>query len=159
MWVRRCSYGAHGVEATPRGRTAAGALARTGPTGYATGVVSEPDARRFATETARIAAEHQAENLVVLDVRGISPVTDYFVIGSGTSERQMRAVFEAIRAYGATVGERPIGTAGYDTATWMLLDFVDVVIHIFAPKYREYYDLELLWGDAPKVAWPRPINA
>ena len=121
--------------------------------------MSEPDARRFATETARIAAEHQAENLVVLDVRGISPVTDYFVIGSGTSERQMRAVFDAIREYGATVGERPIGTAGYDTATWMLLDFVDVVIHIFAPKYREYYDLELLWGDAPKVAWARPISA
>ncbi|MFH0981677.1 MAG: ribosome silencing factor [Planctomycetota bacterium] len=104
-------------------------------------------------ETARLAAELQAEDVVVLDVRGISPVTDYFVIGSGSSERQMRAVFEAIRDYGARVNQRPYGVAGCDAATWMLLDYVDVVIHLFIPKYREYYDLELLWGDAPHVEW------
>ena len=124
----------------------------------------ESDARQFAVETARIAAEHQAQNVVVLDVRGISPVSGTSgdavgTIGSGTSQRQMRATFDAIRAHGETVGERPIGTAGYETATWMLLDYVDVVIHVFAPKYREYYDLELLWGDAPRVAWARPISA
>ncbi|MCK4658053.1 MAG: ribosome silencing factor [Phycisphaerae bacterium] len=114
----------------------------------------EHDARQFAIKTARITADLQAEDVVVLDVRGISPVTDYFVIGSGTSHRQMRAVFDAIRDYATQVNEHPIGLAGYEAATWMLLDYVDVVIHIFAPKYREYYDLELLWGDAPRVDWP-----
>lgn len=113
----------------------------------------EQNAKQFAIEAARIAADHQSENVVVLDVRGISPVTDYFVIGSGTSERQMRAVFDAIRDYGNNINERPLGLAGYDSATWMLLDYVDVVIHIFSPKCREYYDLELLWGDAPRVDW------
>ncbi len=119
----------------------------------------EHDARQFAIQTARLAAEHQAGDVVILDVRGISPVTDYYVIGSGTSERQMRAVFDAIREYARTINERPFGLAGYDTATWMLLDYVDVVIHLFAPKYREYYDLELLWGDAPRVEWSRSASA
>ena len=119
----------------------------------------ERDARQFAIETARIAADHHADDVVILDIRGISPVTDYFVIGSGASDRQMRAVFDAIRNYGVKVNERPIGHAGYDTATWMLLDYVDVVIHLFAPKQREYYDLELLWGDAPRVEWPRSQSA
>ena len=118
--------------------------------------MAERDAKQFAIETARIAAESQSQDVVVLDVRGMSPVTDYFVIGSGTSDRQMRAVFDAIRAHGVTVGERPLGVAGYDTAAWMLLDYVDVVIHLFAKKYREYYDLELLWGDAPRVDWAAP---
>ena len=121
--------------------------------------MAEQDARQFAIAAARIAGDHQSEEVIVLDVRGISPVTDYFVIGSGTSDRQMRAVFDAIRDYGAQINDQPIGLAGYDTATWMLLDYVDVVIHLFAPKYREYYDLELLWGDAPRVDWSLPQNA
>ena len=119
----------------------------------------EQDAQQFAIAAARIAADHQAEDVIVLDVRGISPVTDYFVIGSGTSDRQMRATFDAVRDHGVQTNDRPIGVAGYDTATWMLLDYVDVVIHLFAPKYREYYDLELLWGDAPRVDWSSPESA
>lgn len=121
--------------------------------------MAESEPRQFAIETARIAADHQCEDVIVMDVRGMSPVTDYFVIGSGSSDRQMRAVFDAIREYGAKVNERPFGTAGYETATWMLLDYVNVVIHLFAPKYREYYDLELLWGDAPRVEWARSKTA
>jgi ribosome-associated protein len=121
--------------------------------------IPRDDARKFAIETARIAAERQAEDVVILDLRGLSSVTDYFVIGSGTSDRQMRAVFDAIQVYGARIGDRPYGTAGYETATWMLLDYVDVVIHLFTPELREYYDLELLWGDAPRVEWLRTISA
>ncbi len=117
------------------------------------------NARQFAIEIACLAAELQSKDVVILDVRGISPVTDYFVIGSGTSQRQMRAVFDEIRDYGVKVNERPIGHAGYEAAAWMLLDYVDVVVHLFAPKYREYYDLELLWGDAPRVSWSPPKSA
>jgi ribosome-associated protein len=115
--------------------------------------VAQLEARQFAIEIARLASGMQAEDVAVMDLRGLSGVTDFFVICSGTSDRQMRAVFDAIVEYGRKVGERPFGLDGRETATWMILDFVDVVVHIFDPPHREYYDLELLWGDAPRVEW------
>ena len=111
------------------------------------------EARQLAIEIARLANGMQAEEVALMDLRGLSGVTDFFVICTGTSDRQMRAIFDAIIDYGRKVGERPYGKAGYETATWMVLDFVDVVVHIFDPPHREYYDLELLWGDAPRVEW------
>ncbi|MBN1514018.1 MAG: ribosome silencing factor [Phycisphaerae bacterium] len=114
-----------------------------------------PDARELAVRAARAVHDHRAEDVVVLDLRGKCSVTDFFVICSGTSDRQMRAAFDAAEDAGRQCGWRPFGSAGYESATWMLLDFVDVVIHIFAPAYRQYYDLELLWGDAPRVEWDR----
>lgn len=95
----------------------------------------------------------QAEEVTVMDLRGMSGVTDFFVICTGTSDRQMRAVFDAVIDFGRKVGERPFSRDRYETATWMVVDFVDVVVHIFDPSHREYYDLELLWGDAPRVEW------
>jgi ribosome-associated protein len=121
--------------------------------------MAQADPQQFAIDVARIAADHQTLEVVVLDLRGISPVADFFVIGSGTSDRQMRAVFDAVQDHAAQTGDRPFGKAGYESATWMLLDYVDVVIHLFSPKCREYYDLELLWGDAPRVEWARPATA
>ncbi|UCG17546.1 MAG: ribosome silencing factor [Phycisphaerales bacterium] len=119
------------------------------------GQTAEPviEARDLAIRVARLASEHRAQEVAVLDLRGLSPVTDYFVICSGTSDRQMRAVFDVLTAEGKKTGWEPFGSAGYESATWMLLDFVDVVVHIFAPDYRQYYDLEMLWGDAPRVDW------
>jgi ribosome-associated protein len=111
------------------------------------------DGQQLAILAARIAHDNRAEDVVVLDLRGLSPVTDYFVICSGASDRQMRAVFADIREQGHKAGWRVFGSAGYESATWMLVDFVDVVVHIFAPEYRRYYDLELLWGDAPRIEW------
>ncbi len=110
-------------------------------------------AQDFAVRAARLAVDLRAEDVVVLDLRDLSPVTDFFVICSGTSDRQMRAVYDALEADGNASGWPPFGSAGYDSTTWMLLDFVDVVVHIFSPEYRRYYDLELLWGDAPRVEW------
>ena len=86
-------------------------------------------------------------------------VTDYFVICTGTSDRQMRAICDEIREYGQRIGLRSIGVAGYDTGQWILVDFVNVVVHIFTPEHREYYDLELLWGDAPRIDWSRSAIA
>lgn len=110
----------------------------------------------FAKTAARIAADMRADDVVVLDLRGISAVADYFVIATATSDRQMRAIADEIEKQGKTVGQKPYGRSGYDSSSWLLLDYVDVVIHLFEPAKRRYYDLDLLWGDAPRVDWPAP---
>ncbi len=126
--------------------------------GYATGM-SNGRAHQFAIEIARFAHDYKSEDVIALDMRGISPVTDFTVICTGTSERQMRAVADRIIEYGKKVGERPYGVCGYESATWIIIDYVDVVFHVFAEPQREYYDLELLWGDAPRVDWARSESA
>lgn len=125
---------------------------------YATGVTA-CTAYQFAVELARIAHDSKAEDVVAFDLRGISPVTDFTVIGTGTSDRQMRAVAQRAIEYAEKVGERPYGFSGRESARWILIDFVDVVFHIFAKAYRSYYDLELLWGDAPRLEWVRGETA
>jgi ribosome-associated protein len=121
--------------------------------------VSELSAFQFAIEVARIAHDNKSEDVVALDLRSLSPVTDFVVIGSGTSDRQMRAVAEMVREYGYKVGEKPFGVSGLEGAAWILMDYVDVVLHLFSKPYREYYDLELLWGDAPRLDWARSETA
>jgi len=108
-------------------------------------------AKEFALEAAKIAAGTHCSDIIVLDLRGISPATDYFVIATGTSNRQMRTVADEICEQARKHQLQRFGRAGYQQARWILLDFVDVVIHIFDGKYRQYYDLELLWGDAEKL--------
>ena len=110
-------------------------------------------AREFAIEVARIAKRDNCEDIVVLDLRGVSPITDYFVIVTGTSDRQMRSVADDIAAQGRKTGHKLWKMAGQDTAEWIVMDFVDVVVHLFDEDHRRYYDLELLWGEAPKVRW------
>ncbi|MCH7591868.1 MAG: ribosome silencing factor [Planctomycetes bacterium] len=121
--------------------------------------MANQDACQFAIEVARLAHDSKSEDVVALDLRGISPVTDFVVICTGTSDRQMRAVADAVREYGKKVGERPYGLAGYDNAVWILLDFVTVILHVFSRTHRAYYDLELLWGDAPQLEWARSESA
>ncbi len=133
-------------------------LETAGSIGYASGV-SERNAHLFAIELARIAHDSKSEDVVVLDLRGISSVTDFVIICTGTSDRQMRAVAEQVIEYGKKLGERPFGRSGFENAVWILLDYVDVVFHTFAKAYREYYDLELLWGDAPRLEWARSESA
>ncbi len=115
--------------------------------------VSDDSTCQFAVELARFADENKAEDVVVLDLRGLSQVTDLVVICTGTSDRQMRAVVDGGVEYGSKVGEKPYGLCGYENAAWILVDFVDVVFHIFDRSHRSYYDLELLWGDAPRIEW------
>lgn len=113
----------------------------------------------FAREMARLADDNRAEDVVVLDLRGISTVTDFFVIATATSDRQMRAIVDQVEQYGLTVGQKRYGVSGYDSSSWMLADYVDVVLHLFDAEHRRYYDLELLWGDAPRVEWARSASA
>lgn len=112
-------------------------------------------ARKFAIDAARLCADDKCEDIVVLDVSGISHVTDFIVIGSGTSERQMRSVLKDIEDHGATCGFGVFRSSTDDRATWLLADFVDVVCHVFEPNVRAHYDLEMLWGDAPRIDWER----
>ena len=108
-------------------------------------------AKAFALSAAQVADERHCSNIVVLDLKGKSPATDYFVIATGTSDRQMRTVADEISEAARQHGLQRFGRAGYEQARWILLDFIDVVIHIFDKQYREYYDLELLWGDAERL--------
>ena len=107
----------------------------------------------LAVRLAREADATACEDVIIMDVRGISPVTDYFVIATGSSARQLRSVADSIEQVADEYGERPLGTEGRSDARWILLDFVTVVVHIFDPPSRAHYDLELLWGDAPRVDW------
>lgn len=108
-------------------------------------------AKEFALASARLAAGRHCTDIAVIDLRDISPATDYYVIVTGTSDRQMRTVADEICEKARKLGLQRFGRAGYDQGKWILLDFVDVVVHIFDAEYRDYYDLELLWGDAERL--------
>ncbi len=113
-------------------------------------------ARQFAIEAARVLADTRCHNLSVLDVSGISPVTDFLVIATGTSPRQMKSACDAAEEYGEPLGHRTLARSGDDSGQWILMDFVDVVVHCFNQDARLYYDLDNLWGDARVVEWERP---
>ncbi len=108
-------------------------------------------ARAFALASARLAGERHCTDIVVLDLRKISQVTDYFVIVTGTSDRQMRGVADEITDEAKKHKLSLFGRPGYEQGHWILLDFIDVVVHLFDSRFRDYYDLELLWGDARKL--------
>jgi len=110
------------------------------------------DDRQFAIEAARIARDLNCTDVVLLDLTGISPATDFFLIATGTSDRQGRTVADEITLLAKKkYNLRCFGTAGYDRGQWILLDFVSVVVHVFDSKYRDYYNLEMLWDDAKKI--------
>lgn len=112
-------------------------------------------ARRVAIESARLAEDRNAEEIVVLDLRGLSPVTDYFLIATGTSDRQIRALGQELIDRGKAEGQPVWKAAGMESGEWVVLDFIDVVVHLFNQSMRRYYDLELIWGEAPRVDWQK----
>ncbi|MGW8265767.1 MAG: ribosome silencing factor [Longimicrobiales bacterium] len=100
-------------------------------------------------QAAESALDRKAENVLALDLRGISTATDYFVLATGNSDIQVRAIAEYIMEELGRSGVRPLHVEGLDRARWVLMDFVDFVVHVLHPLAREFYQLELLWGDAP----------
>ena len=110
-------------------------------------------AEQLAINVARCAALRNCEDVVILDLRKLSPVTDFFVLCTGTSDRQIRAVADDIDEHAEDLGHKRLGWAGREVAQWILLDYFDVVVHIFDAERRSYYDLEMLWGDAQRVDW------
>lgn len=98
------------------------------------------------------ALEKKAEQIRILDLTKLDTVTDYFVICTGEVNQQVRAIASHIeKSARSELGERPIHTEGYDSLNWVLIDFVDVVVHVFRPVSREYYRLEDLWSDADVI--------
>ena len=120
-------------------------------------MTARPDAvvpgREIAITSARAASAKQAEDIAILDVGEIIVITGYFVICTAGSERQLKTVVEEIEKAVRELGERPIRREGEGEAGWWLLDYVDVVVHVFGREERDYYDLERLWSDAPRVEW------
>jgi ribosome-associated protein len=97
----------------------------------------------------RTLSEHKAYDLVVLDLRQLSDATDYFVIASGSSDTHVRALADHVLAACHQEGRRPHHVEGLAGGRWVLIDFVDFVVHVFHPSLREFYQLERLWADAP----------
>jgi len=118
---------------------------------------SDPESTRlFAIEIARTLHDSKCSDVLLLDVRGKSQVCDYVVIASGTSQRQMRAAAQDIEDIGKARGQHPYRTSADDTSTWIVVDFVEIVAHLFEPDQRLYYDLELLHADSKRIDWRRP---
>ena len=109
--------------------------------------------RELVVSAARAASSKQARDVVILDVRELIVITDYFLIASGTSDRQVRTIAEEIERSVKEAGLRPVRREGEREGHWALLDFVDFVAHIFLDEDRQFYDLERLWADAPRVEW------
>jgi ribosome-associated protein len=111
-----------------------------------------PPSLDLALAAASAATEKQALDVTVLDVSQPLVITDYFIICSAANDRQVRAIAEAIEEACRDQGTRPAHREGVEAARWVLLDFTDVVVHIFLDEAREYYNLERIWQDAPVVA-------
>ena len=110
------------------------------------------DSKKLAQLCRDFADNKKAENIVILDVRKLSSVTDYFIIASGTSEPHLRAIVEEITGrLRDEHGVRPLRTDGSIHGAWVVMDFFDVIVHVMRADVRERYDLESLWGDAKRV--------
>jgi len=113
------------------------------------------DARTFAIESARLLADSHCDDIVIFDVRAMSPVTQYILIASGTSDRQIKSLAGHVSELGRETGFPRFGSERDELSTWLALDYVEVMVHLFEPATRAHYDLELLWGDASRVSWHR----
>lgn len=109
--------------------------------------------REFAIAAARAASSKKAQDVVVMQVRDLIVITDFFVLASGTSDRQVRTVAQEIESVLRAQGMKPVRREGQREGRWVLLDFVDFVAHVFHQEERDYYGLERLWSDAPLVEW------
>lgn len=123
------------------------------PTGGRPAAPAEnPRAKALAHKIAKLVLDKKAKDVLVLDVRGMTSYADYFVVGSGESDRQVSAMAEAVltNLKETENGLRPIGQEGMETGQWVLLDYGEVVTHLFLDEVRGFYDLEGLWADAPR---------
>jgi ribosome-associated protein len=107
---------------------------------------------QLAEAVANLAADRKALDIVTLDLRGMIGYTDYFVICTGRTDRQTKAIHDAIhQGLKAEHGVLPRRVEGVSQARWILMDYLDVVVHVFTPEMREHYRLEQLWGEAPAM--------
>jgi ribosome-associated protein len=113
-------------------------------------------ARERARRLAEVALERNAEDVVALAVGELTSFADAFVIATAGSDRQARAVADAVVESAKGEGASVLGVEGYEDGRWILVDLGDVVVHVFVGDAREHYDLDRLWGDAPRIELPEP---
>ena len=156
MTKKKTSKPAETKTRAPKSKTAAGTTA-----------VAVPDDARKAAWPVRAADEGLAlakvcaesldqdkcEDVMILDVRGVCQICDFIVLATGTSDRQMRAAPDHVEDAARERGEKVYHRSGYEEGTWIVVDYVDVVVHLFSGEMRAYYDLESLWGDGVRVDW------
>ncbi len=118
-----------------------------------------PDAQVLPIEIARLLGDLKCTDIVILDVRQLSEVQDFLVLATGTSERQIRAVAHQVKHLVEERAQSVYRTSTDDQATWVVIDCVDLVVHLFEPNARGYYDLEAMWADAPQLPWQRSADA
>lgn len=100
---------------------------------------------------ANAALDKKAKKLVIIGVKEVSSFTDYFIVCSGTSDRQVQAITASVQEHMKKKGFLPIGVEGESNAKWVLMDYGDVIVHIFYEPIRDFYDIENLWADAPRM--------
>lgn len=124
-------------------------------------MIPRPDlTHRWSALAAQAAVSKKANDVVILDVGEVLAITDSFVIASAPNDRLVRAVAEEVeRRIKDEGGAAPLRVEGLREAEWVLLDYGDFVVHVFLEETRRFYDLERLWGDAPRVAWEEGIPA
>jgi len=110
--------------------------------------MSDLEGRRKALRIAEAARERLAEDVVALDVREAVSFADTFVVATGRSDRHVQSIGDGIAEALAQSGEKPLGIEGYQEGRWLLMDFSDVIVHVFQPEVRRHYDLERLWSEA-----------
>jgi len=111
-----------------------------------------------AALAAKVCEELRGKDTIVLDLTGITPLFDYFVISTGNSRRQMYAIAEEVKKVMKRNGSRQRGLEGLESTKWVVQDFGDVIVHVFTEEARKLYDLEHLWGDAPRVDWTELVD-
>ena len=149
------------VEPTPRRRRPAPPLPQDVVAHTAAGRADDARAGKAlerAKVAARIADDNRAKDILLLDLRGATPLVDFFVIASANSRRQGNAIASEIDQELKKLGEAKLGMEGTEEGRWILTDYGDFVVHVFAEDARAYYDLEQIWGDAPRVEWRDPAR-
>ncbi len=116
------------------------------------------EVKDLALMAARAAAEKKATDIVALDVAKLLVVTDYFIICTGNTDRQVRTIAEEVEITLKRAGFPAIGVEGEAEGKWVLIDFADVVVHVFQPEERDFYRLEKLWSDAPRLELPADVT-
>lgn len=109
------------------------------------------DPKLRAEKIAQLMLDKKAEDVEILDLQQLTPISDYFIICSASSDTQVKAISDHIIKEMGSLGEKPWHNEGYKNLSWVLIDFVDIVAHIFIKESRKFYNLEGLWGDAPKT--------
>jgi len=111
------------------------------------------DGARFAAHAARLLADCKCDDVLVQDLRGLSQIADFYVIATGTSQRQIHSVTDDLKRLARHENQSALGVHGDGASTWVVADFADVVVHLFDADTRAYYDIESLWAESKRVDW------